>query len=100
MADKPRCHRPPTSEFIAEIVAPYQRGDRPAGQVAQDADLAETEVRTRAGRPGPGARTRTDGGLSCADLRELAELRQENRRLRDDVETLKRATAIFATAAR
>jgi len=30
----------------------------------------------------------------------MAELRRENRRLRDDVEILKRAAAIFVTATR
>jgi transposase len=44
------------------------------------------------------AGTRNDGELTSADQRELAELRRENRRLREDVEILKRATAIFATA--
>ena len=35
-------------------------------------------------------------GLSGADRRELAELRQENRRLREDLQILKRAAVIFA----
>jgi transposase len=55
-------------------------------------------VRGWANRAGPDAETGGDGTLTCAD-RELAELRRENRRLRDDVETLKRAAAIFATTA-
>jgi transcriptional regulator with XRE-family HTH domain len=41
---------------------------------------------------------RNDGGLTSADQRELARLRRECHRLRTEVETLKRATAIFATA--
>jgi transposase len=32
-----------------------------------------------------------------AELAELARLRRENRRLREDVEVLKRATAFFAS---
>ena len=40
---------------------------------------------------------RQDGGLTSAERRELAELRAENRRLREDVEILKRATAYFAS---
>ena len=35
-----------------------------------------------------------------ADRRELVELRRENRRLREDLEVLKRAAAIFVTATR
>lgn len=45
---------------------------------------------------GAGCGTRQDGGLTSAERRELAELWRENRRLREDVEILKRATAFFA----
>ena len=37
------------------------------------------------------------GGMTTAERRELAELRRENRRLREGVEMLLRATAILAT---
>ena len=43
---------------------------------------------------------RWDGGLTSAERRELAELRRENRRLREDVDILKRATAFFAKETR
>jgi hypothetical protein len=36
-----------------------------------------------------------DGGLTSSERKELAELRAENRRLREDVEILKRVTAFF-----
>ena len=39
-------------------------------------------------------------GLSSAECRELSELRRENRRLREDVEILERATAFFAKETR
>ena len=39
-------------------------------------------------------------GLTSAERDELAQLRRENRRLRDDVEVLKRATAFFAKETR
>jgi transposase len=41
------------------------------------------------------AGTRQDGGLTSAGHRELAQLRAENRRLREDVEILKRAKAFI-----
>jgi transposase len=44
--------------------------------------------------------TRVDGGLSTSEREELAELRAENRRLAQDVEILKRATAFFAKETR
>jgi len=46
------------------------------------------------------AGSRGDGGLTSAERQELAALRRENRRLRGDVEILKRATAFFATGTR
>jgi transposase len=46
------------------------------------------------------AGTRVDSGLTSAERKELAELRRENRRLRWDVEILKRATAFFGEETR
>jgi transposase len=46
------------------------------------------------------AGSRDDAGLNSDERCELAELRRENRRLREDVEILKRATAFFAKEAR
>lgn len=39
-------------------------------------------------------------GLTSSGREELAQLRRENRRLREDVEILKRATAFFAKETR
>ena len=52
----------------------------------------------QAGRAGAG--TRDDGGLTSQERRELAELRRENRRLLEDVDILKRATAFFVRETR
>jgi transposase len=46
------------------------------------------------------AGTRGDGGLTSAERQELSALRRENRRLQQDVEILKRATAFFAKETR
>ena len=45
------------------------------------------------------AGVRSDG-LTSAEREELAALRRENRRLREDVEILKRATAFFVKETR
>jgi transposase len=90
----------PAGEYMAEIVELCQRGDASAGEVAKDGDAAQTAAPAWAGHAGRDAGTRNDGGLTSADQRELAELRRENRRLREDVEILKRVTAIFAAATR
>jgi transposase len=87
-------------EFKAEIVELCQRGDRSVGQVAKDFDLTETAVREWVKQAQRDAGTGQDGGLTTAERRELAELRRENRRLREDVEVLKRATAFFAKETR
>ena len=46
------------------------------------------------------AGTGHDGGLTSSERAELVQPRRENRRLREDVEILKRATAFFATETR
>ena len=75
-------------------------GDRSAGQVARDFDLTETAVREWVRQAGRDAGTRDDGGLTSDERKELAQLRRENRRLKEDVEILKRATAFFAKETR
>ena len=94
---KPRPRRSFTPEFKAEIVELCQRGDRSVGQVARDFDLTETAVREWVKQAGRDAGTRVDGGLTSAEREELVQLRRECRRLREDVEILKRATAFFAS---
>ena len=89
-----------TPEFKAEIVELCQRGDRSVGQVAKDFDLTETAVREWVRQAERDAGTRQDGGLASSERQELAELRRENRRLREDVDILKRATAFFAKETR
>ena len=96
----PRPRRSFTPEFKAEIVELCQRGDRSVGQVARDFDLTETAVREWVKQAERNAGTRTDGGLTTAERDELNELRGDNRRLREDVEILKRATAFFVKETR
>jgi transposase len=97
---KPRPRRSFTPEFKAEIVELCQRGDRSIGQVAKDFDLTETGVREWVKQAERDAGTRTDGGLTSDEREELTRLRRENRRLSEDVEILKRATAFFAKETR
>ena len=88
-----------TPEFKAEIVELCQRGDRTVGQVSKDFDLTETAVRAWVKQAELDSGTGSDG-LSSDERAELAQLRRENRRLREDVEILKRATAFFAKETR
>src|SRR3954447_770708 len=97
---KSRPRRSFTDEFKAEMVELCQRGDRSIGQVARDFDLTETAVREWVKQVERDAGTRDDGGLTSTERDELAALRRENRRLREDVQILKRATAFFAKETR
>jgi transposase len=89
--------RSPTGMY--RVVDLCQRADGPAGPAAKDADALETPAQAYADQAGWDATTCRDG-LTSADRRELVELRRENRRLREDVEALKRAAAIFVMAVR
>jgi transposase len=71
----------------------------PVGQIAKDFDLTETAVREWVRQAERDAGT-GDGGLASDERQELAALRRENRRLREDVGILKRATAFFAKETR
>jgi len=99
MGKQRRPRRAFTPEFKAEIVEVCRRGDRSVGQVAKDFDLTETAVREWVRQADLDSGLRTDG-LTTAEREELARLRRENRRLTEDVEILKRATAFFAKETR
>ncbi|GAA3270496.1 transposase [Dactylosporangium vinaceum] len=107
---RPRPRRSFTAEFKAEIVELCQRGDRSVRQVARDFDLTETAVRdwvkqaaidsNASSGGGSAAGAPAAGGLTSDERAELARLRRENRRLQEDVDILKRATAFFARETR
>jgi transposase len=97
---KPRPRRSFTPEFKADIVERCRVGDRTVGQVAKDFDLTETAVREWVKQAERDEGSRVDGGLTSGEREELAQLRRDNRRLREDVEILKRATAFFAKETR
>lgn len=64
-------------------------------------DLTEIAVRAGAAQAVRDAGTRNDDGPTNAERRKpLAELWRENRRPREDVDILKRATAFFAKETR
>src|SRR5215470_3669223 len=108
LADALRLGDPERAGWFAAARGPDQRGagaadqdgrdDEPAGWVAEDSGPVDPAIQARAGRPDAGSGD--PGGLSRADRGELAELRRENRRLREDVEILKRAAVIFARVTR
>ena len=88
-----------TAGFKAEIVELCRRSDRTIAQVCEEFDLTDTAVRNWIKQAELDAGTRADG-LTSDERAELAALRKENRRLREDVDILKRATVFFAKETR
>ena len=97
-AQRPR--REFTPEFKAEIVALCLVGDRSIRQVARSFDLTPTAVRNWVEAAGQRQVEAGEGVLGESDKQELDRLRRENRRLREDLDVLKRATAFFARETR
>ena len=97
-ADRVRSPRADTVRLLAGALQ-LSEPERESWLAAARGGLAEIAVRAWAGQAGRDARARHGGGPTGADGRELAELGRESRRLRDAVEILKRAVAIFAAAA-
>ncbi|WP_372673166.1 transposase [Amycolatopsis kentuckyensis] len=100
---KPRAQQRPrrvfTPEFKAQIVGLVQRGERTVPEVVRDFELTDSVVRKWIIQAERDTGTRTDG-LSSDEKAELAALRRENKRLQEDVDILKRATAFFAKETR
>ena len=100
VGDQHRRRRPPAARFREKVAALRGRGAGRPGRMASELILAGPAIWARVHRPGPHVRSGEDGSLSSQDRRELTELRQENRRLREDLEVLMRAAAILATVTR
>ena len=95
-AKRPR--RSFTREFKAEVVELVRQPANTSASVARDLDLTETAVREWVKQTDVDEGRR--GGLTTAEREELAQLRKENRVLREERDILKRATAFFARETR
>lgn len=93
-----RARRTFTAEYKAEVVGLYRTNDKSVEQLARDLDLTPSAVSRwiaeAASESGQGA------GLTKEERTELANLRRENRILREERDILKRATAFFAKETR
>jgi transposase len=81
-------------EFKADVARVARRGDRPVAEVAADFDVSLESVRRWKRQA-----ERDDGmkdGLTTAEQSELVQLRRRTRRLEQENEILRRATAYFA----
>lgn len=95
---KARPRRSFSKEFKAEVVELVRTSGKTVAEVCRDLDLTETAVRAwvRQAEIDSGARD----GLTTTEREELAQLRKENRVLREERDILKRATAFFARETR
>ena len=87
-----------TKAFKAEVVGLVRQPGNSAASVARDLDLTETAVRAWVKQADVDDGNRE--GMTSAQLAELAQLRKENRVLREERDILKRATAFFARETR
>ena len=96
---KPRPRRSFTPEFKAEVVELVRQPGQTAGSVARDLNLTETAVRAWTKQADLDQGRRSDG-LTSEQLSELAQLRKELRKAREERDILKRAVAFFARETR
>ena len=92
MTARPR--RSFTPEFKAQTVELVRTSGKSVGEVCRDLDLTETAVRRWLAQADIDAGQRD--GLTTAERQELAQLRRENRVLREEREILRKAAAFFA----
>jgi transposase len=83
-----------TPAYKAEVVELSRSGGASISKVARDLDLSETVVRRWVAQAEVDSGRRD--GLTTTERAELAQLRKENRLLREERDLLKRATAFFA----
>lgn len=85
-----------TPEFKREVVELCQRGDRSIGEVARDLDLTDSAVRNWVKQAEIDAGQGPEDALRTEEKEELRRLRREVRTLREEREILKKAAAFFA----
>jgi transposase len=93
---KRRNRRSFSPEFKAKAVSLCRAGDRSIKQVAQDLDLVETALRRWVSQAEVDVGKGPPGALTSDEREELAQLRRENKRLKEEREILKAAATFFA----
>ena len=87
-----------SDEYKAEVVALCRSSDKSIAEVATDLGLTISAVRRWVAQPDIDAGRRP--GMTSEEHAELAQLRKENRVLREERDILKRATVFFAKETR
>ena len=85
-----------TDEFKADTVRLVRTSGRSVGDVARELDLTETALRDWVRQAAVDAGEGPAGALTTSEREELATLRRENKRLRQERDILKAAATFFA----
>ena len=85
-------------EYKAEVVNLYRTTDKSISQIVEELDLSDSAVRRWIAQAEVDAGERE--GLTTDEREEIAQLRRENRILREERDILRRATAFFAKETR
>ncbi len=94
----PKSHAPYAPEFRAEAVRLVRTSGRPSAEIARDLGVSANSLSAwvKQARIDDGA----EPGLTSEEREELRRLRRENRVLREERESLKKAAAFFAKETR
>ena len=98
MTKQKRVYKTYTREFKQEAVRLMEATDRPASQIAVELGIRRNQLYKWKEQLARKSDTAFVGGgrPKIEDQSELTSLRQENERLKEDVEILKKAAAYFA----
>ena len=98
MTKQKRIRKTYTREFKQEAVGLMETTDRPASELAMELGIRRNQLyKWKEQLAGKSDKAFIGGGRpKTADQSELTSLRQENERLKEDVEILKKAAAYFA----
>ncbi|MBK8940462.1 MAG: transposase [Polyangiaceae bacterium] len=93
---KRRSRRHFTAEYKREAVRLARASGKGVAEVAQELDLTETSLRAWIKQADVDERQASDGPLTSAERAEIARLRRELRKVTQERDVLKKATAFFA----
>lgn len=98
MTTKRKPYNTYTQEFKLEAIRLMDESDRPNSEIAMELGIRRNQLykwKEQMNKKG-NVPTARKGRPKKADQRETTQLRQENRRLKEDIEILKKAAAYFA----
>ncbi len=93
---KKRARRHFTDEYKREAVSFVKASGKSIGEVAKELNLTETALRAWVKQAEIDAARAPDGALTSAERAEMARLRRELRKVTEERDILKKATAFFA----